>query len=70
MMTERVVDGLEAIEVDEEHAGWLAGSAADRERLVHAVEKERLVGQTGEIVVERLLDQALFGLTLLGDVAA
>ena len=65
-----VVDGGEAVEVDEQHADRLQRPAADGERVGEPVEQQRPVGQPGELVVERLFDQALFGLALLGDVAA
>ena len=68
-VAECVVDRLEPVEIDEEHPDRLQGPATDGEGVSQAIEKERLVGQAGELVVEGLLDQALLGLALLGDVA-
>ena len=69
-MTERVVDRAETVEVDEQDADRLVGAFADREGVGHPVEQQRPVRQAGELVVERLLDEALLGLALLGDVPA
>ena len=50
-----VVDGLEAVEVDEEHAQLGLAAGRHVERVLQAVEEERAVGQPGERVVEGLL---------------
>ena len=50
-VAERVVDGLEAVEVDEHHRGLLAVAVGQRERLLQAVLQQAPVGQAGERVV-------------------
>jgi hypothetical protein len=50
-VAERVVDGLEAIQVDEHHRGALAVAVAERERLREAVLQQAAIGQRGERVV-------------------
>jgi hypothetical protein len=50
-----VVDGLEAVEIDEEHAQLGLTAGRNVERVLQAVEEERAVGQPGEGVVEGLL---------------
>ena len=60
-MAERVVDGLEAVEVEEEHRGAAARPAPARaaQRLLEPVEEQRAVGQAGERVVQRVVLEAL-----------
>ena len=55
-MAETVVDGLEVIDVDEQHADVLA---ALRERLLDAGTEEQPVGHPGEWIVRRLVPQLL-----------
>ena len=53
VVAERVVDLLEAVEVDHQH-GELRGLArGELDRLVHAVVEEHAVGQFGDVVVQR-----------------
>ena len=54
VVAERVVDLLEAVEVDQQQRGLLA-LAAGHDRLMRAVAQERAVGQAGERVVQRLV---------------
>ena len=70
LVTECVVGRFEAVEVDEQHTDGLLRSFRRCKRLRHPVNEEGFVGQTGEFVVEGLLDQVLFGFSLFGDVAA
>src|SRR5205823_834124 len=67
-VAERVVDLLEAVEVDEQYAERRAGAFRAGERLVEAVAEERTVGEAREAVVERLSRQLLLELHPLGDV--
>ena len=67
-VAERVVDDLEAVEVQEEHAQPLLLAVGLRDGDVQAVVEEQPVGQTGEdVVVGEALD-LLFGALPLRDV--
>ena len=69
-VAERVVDLLEAVEV-EEHDRDLAGLAVGAgERLAEAVEQQHPVGQTGEVVVVDQMAQVLLAAPLVRDVTA
>ena len=70
LVAERVVDELEAVEVEEEHGGGRLRGGALRppDRLVEAVEEEHAVGQAGQRVVHRVVLQAPLGLLAGGDV--
>ncbi|MEZ5165344.1 MAG: hypothetical protein R2695_02235 [Acidimicrobiales bacterium] len=70
LVSERVVDRPEPVEVEVEHADRLAGPFAHRQCMGEPVEQQRPVGEPRQLVVERLLDEALLGFALLGDVAA
>ncbi len=59
LVAERVVDLLEAVEVDEQRRALGAAPAGAREHLLDPVEDQRPVGQTGERVVQRLVPDAL-----------
>ena len=64
-----VVDGLEPVEVDEQHGHALVRAPAHRQRLADAVEQASArFGQPGELVVEREAHELLFGALALGDV--
>src|SRR6185503_9871359 len=68
-VAERVVDQLEAVEVEEEDAEeavLLASRVADA--VAQAVDEERPVGEAGEGVVERVVDELLLGELALGGV--
>ena len=54
-VAERVVDLLEAVEVDEQHARHTEVAAGARHHLFDAVEHERAVRETGERVVQGLV---------------
>ena len=58
-MPERVVDLLEAVEVDEQRRALGAAPAGPGEHLLDAVEDERAVREPGERVVQRLVADAL-----------
>jgi hypothetical protein len=64
-VAERVVDGLEAVEVDEHHRGLLAVAVGERERLLQAVLQQAAVGQAGERVVVGQVLRARVGLLQL-----
>ena len=57
-VAERVVDDLEAVEVDEEDDDVFASAVGPGERLAQPVEQERAVGQPGERVVEGVVGEA------------
>lgn len=52
-VAEAVVDDLEAIEVDQDHAGAVVGSHRSIQRTGDAVPQQRAVGELGEGVVQR-----------------
>ena len=54
-MPEAVVDDLEAVEVEEQHARRPRAPAEAEERLAEAVEEQRAVRQPGQRVVEGLV---------------
>ena len=64
----RVVDGLEAVEIHEQHGQLPPGALRDEHGLLEAIEQQRTVGQVGEAVVVRKLAHALLGRLALGDV--
>ena len=59
LVAERVVDLLEAVEVDEERGGLGAAAPGAGEHLLDAVEDQRAVGQPGQRIVQRLVADAL-----------
>ena len=56
-VAEAVVDGLEVVEVDEQHRQRPAEAAACAQRVLDAVEEQGAVGEAGQRVVERLVAQ-------------
>ena len=71
LVSEAVVDGLEAIEIEVEHR---EGRGAERplralKEVLQAVDEQRSIRQIGERIVERLPLQLLLGLLARGDVA-
>ncbi len=66
---ERVVDLLEVVEVDEEHAeGGVVALGGQGERVLQPVAEQHPVGQPGQAVVERLVGQVVLQPPPLGDV--
>ena len=64
---DRVVDLLEAVEIDHQHRGPdLRIGAGEAERRVHAVDEQLAVGQAGEVVVDGVEQQPLLGLLEVG----
>ena len=61
-MAERVVDVLEAVEVDEQHADAMAAALGLRDRLRQALVQQQPVGQAGQRVARREILQPLLGL--------
>ena len=70
VVAERVVDDLEAVEVEEQHRGAALGVVAlgAADRLVEAVHEQHAVREPGQRVVERVVLQAVLGLAAVGDV--
>ena len=68
-VAEAVVDGLEVVEVDEQHRELAALAFQPRRRVVDPVAEERLVGQSGQRIVERLVRELVLEPAVLGDVA-
>ncbi|MCU0615895.1 MAG: hypothetical protein MUD17_02255 [Gemmatimonadaceae bacterium] len=73
-VTERIVDGFEVVQIDQEHSGsgMPAIAFGARQRLSQTVAEQRPVRQPGERIVKRLvtklrLDFGLRGLTRLKD---
>ena len=71
LVAERVVDDLEAVEVEEQHGGAGVRLAAARaaQGLLEPVDEERAVGEAGQRVVQRVVLQALDGAAVVGGVA-
>ena len=66
---DRVVDLLEAIEIDHQHRRPdLRIGTGEAEGRLHAVDEQFAVGQAGEIVVHRVEQQPLLGFLEIGDV--
>ena len=61
-MAERVVDGLEVVEVDEEDRHLVLVAAQALERVRHAILEQQAVGQAGQRVVEGLPAQLVLHL--------
>ena len=53
LVAERVVDELEAVDVEHEHGDRAAVARGERERVVDAVDEQRAVRQPGQRVVQR-----------------
>ena len=68
LVAKRVVDPLEAIEVEREHRQHFAGAPDPRHGVVHLVLEQVPVRQTGQAVVQRKLADPLLGALALGDV--
>ena len=61
VVPERVVDLLEAVEVDQQQRGGLAAALGRGQRGLHPVVEQRAVGEVGEVVVQGLVAQAARG---------
>ena len=68
VVPERVVDLLEAVEIEEQHPGDGAVTRRSPESLLAHLEEHRPVGQARERVVARLVLEAMLGALQLGDV--
>ena len=69
-VTEAVVDGLEVVEIDEQHRHADALAQGPGHRVAHALVEQRAVGQMGDRIVEGLVGELLLERLALGDVAA
>ena len=69
-MAKRVVDGLEAIEIDEQQRAGLAGARRPRQRVLQCFAKQRAVGKAGQRIEARQLGDAIMAAPRLGDIAA
>src|SRR6266851_127882 len=70
-VAEAVVHVLEVIDIQEKHRERLATFAAGpAQRVRHAIEKQRAIGQTGQRIVEGVVNELALRLTLFRDVAA
>ena len=67
---EAVVDGLEVVEVDEQHGHAHALAQRPGHRVADALVEQRAVGEMRDRVVERLVGELLLERLALGDVAA
>jgi hypothetical protein len=68
-VSETRVDRLEAIEVHgQDHEQPLFGRSAPTHGLFEPVRKQRAIGQTGELIVKRIVQQLLFGSFAIRDV--
>ena len=68
-VAERVVDGLEVVEIEEDHGDRARVPAREHERVRHAIEKERAIRQPGERVVKCLMRELGLQRLALADVA-
>ena len=69
-VADRVVDQLEAIQVEEQHrerAPFVGAGACALDRVAEAFEQLRAIGQAGQRVVLRLVRQAALGVHALAD---
>ena len=66
-MAERIVDALEAVEVEVKH-GKLVAAVDAGQRVGEPLAKQQPVGQVGQRVVPRHVGDALLGLAAFGDV--
>ena len=69
-VAEAVVDGLEVVEVDEQHGHPGAFAQVPGDRVAHALVEQGPVGQVRDRVVERLVGELLLEGLALADVAA
>jgi len=68
-VAERIVDQLEAVEIDEQHRDLFLRELGFRERLLKQLRKKCAVRQPGQLVVMRKVADALLGPFSFGDVA-
>ena len=69
VMTKAVIDDLESIKIDEEHAGRLVPPRRARKRLLQAIHEQRTIRQVGEWIVEGPIDQSILSQLALRDIA-
>ena len=69
VVPERVVDGLEVVEVQEQHGETAIGVAPAAERVFDAITEQRPVREVGDRIVKGLIGELLLELLTLGDVA-
>ena len=67
-MAERIVDRLEVVEIDEQHDDRIGVGTDHPQRVIHTVEKQRPVRESGQFVVERPVTQLSFQIALLGHI--
>ena len=67
-VAETVVDGLETVEVQEQHDGAGGGAGVAMQGVLDAVDEQRTVGEIGETVVERLMGERRLDVLAGGDV--
>ena len=67
-MAKRVVHTLESVKVEQEHGHATVAKVASGEGVMQAVPEEHAIGQTGEVVLERLLEQLALHVLPLRDV--
>ena len=68
-MAQRVVDGLEVVEVHEEHRGNGHAEPAALQGVLHTVLEEGAIGEACQVVIERLASQLGLECLALTDVA-
>ncbi len=68
-VAEAVVDGLEVVEVDEQHRHAAIAALADRERVLDAVAEQRAIREQGQRVVECEAPQLLLDVLAVACVA-
>jgi hypothetical protein len=69
-VTEAVVDGLEVVQIQEDHGNAALLAPAPGDRMAHALGEERAVREAGNGIVESLVGELLLERKALADVAA
>ena len=67
-VSERVVDPLEPVEIEQDHGHVLMTAPTPFERMMQTIAKEDAIGEAGQLIVKRLLDELRLHALALGDV--
>ena len=67
-MAQRVVDGLEVVEVEKQHRDLVAAAAGMRQQFIEPLPQQDAVRQSGEAVMLRHEREPRLGALALGDV--
>ena len=67
-MSERIVDDLEVVEIDEQHGDLGPASRLARQRPFDVIAEEHAIGEPGQRIVEGVVEQLLLEVFLVGPV--